>query len=154
MAMDAAGADTTEASVKLAQWRAKQKDFINQTGLDEDNFRSQVYGFGRNQATKATWINKNYKKLVNDLRGIHTTTGVTITDTSPHVMDQATARGVSNSDIIDALTNTLKTGKIRTDKSQQFIGKHATVVINIDTGKVVTVWPTSSKKANKLKGES
>ena len=67
MAMDAAGADTTEASVKLAQWRAKQKDFINQTGLDEDNFRSQVYGFGRNQASKAYWKNRNeiekYKKI-------------------------------------------------------------------------------------------
>ncbi len=67
MAMDAAGADTPEASVKLAQWRAKQKDFINQTGLDEDNFRSQVYGFGRNQASKAYWKNRNeiekYKKI-------------------------------------------------------------------------------------------
>lgn len=152
MAMDAAGIDTTEASVKLAEWRARQKNFLFQTGLGEDNFRSQVYGFERSQATKATWINKNYKKLASDLQGMRTITGITITDTSPHVMGQATVRGISNSDVLDALTNTLQTGKIRTDRSQQFVGERATVVINVDTGKVVTTWPTSSKKANKLKG--
>lgn len=152
MAMDAAGIDTTEASAKLAEWRARQKNFLSQTGLSEDNFRSQVYGFGRSQATKADWINKNYKKLAADLQGMRTITGITITDTSPHVMGQAIARGISNSDVLDALTNTLQTGKIRTDRSQQFVGERATVVINVDTGKVVTAWPTSSKKANKLKG--
>lgn len=65
LAMDAAGLDTSEASAKLAAWRAKQKDFLTQTGLGEDKFRSQVYGFGRSQAAKArnsaerkyqTWI--------------------------------------------------------------------------------------------------
>lgn len=53
MAMDAAGLDTSEASAKLAAWRAKQKDFLEQTGLYEDNFRSQVHGFGRKQAARA-----------------------------------------------------------------------------------------------------
>ena len=52
--MDAAGQDTTQASVKLAQWRAAEKDFCKQTGLDRDSFRSQVEGFGRSQAAKAT----------------------------------------------------------------------------------------------------
>jgi len=53
LAMDAAGLDTSEASAKLAAWRAKQKDFLTQTGLGEDKFRSQVYGFGRSQAARA-----------------------------------------------------------------------------------------------------
>ena len=53
LAMDAAVLDTSEASAKLAAWRAKQKDFLTQTGLGEDKFRSQVYGFGRSQAARA-----------------------------------------------------------------------------------------------------
>lgn len=53
--MDAAGQDTTQASVKLAQWRVAEKDFCRQTGLDRDGFRSQVEGFGRSEASRATW---------------------------------------------------------------------------------------------------
>lgn len=56
--MDAAGQSTAQASAKLAQWRAAEKDFCRQTGLDPDNFRSQVYGFGRSQASKAVWSAK------------------------------------------------------------------------------------------------
>lgn len=51
--LDAAGMDTTQASVKLAQWRAAERDFCRQTGLDRDGFRSQTEGFGRSQAAKA-----------------------------------------------------------------------------------------------------
>lgn len=46
--------DTTQASMKLAQWRATEKDFCKQTGLDRDGFRSQVEGFGRSEASRAT----------------------------------------------------------------------------------------------------
>lgn len=53
--MDAAGQDTTQASMKLAQWRAAEKDFCKQTGIDRDGFRSQVEGFGRSEASRATW---------------------------------------------------------------------------------------------------
>ena len=63
--MDAAGQDTTQASMKLAQWRATEKDFCKQTGLDRDGFRSQVEGFGRSEASRATWEVK--KKLLSDV---------------------------------------------------------------------------------------
>ena len=39
--------------MRLASWRAKQRDFLTQTGRAEDSFRSQVYGFGRSQAAAA-----------------------------------------------------------------------------------------------------
>ena len=58
--MDAAGQDTTQASMKLAQWRATERDFCKQTGLDRDGFRSQVEGFGRRQASRATWEAKKH----------------------------------------------------------------------------------------------
>lgn len=53
LALRAGGLDTGEASARLAAWRQRQKDFLGQTGLHEDNFRSQVVGFGRSEAVKA-----------------------------------------------------------------------------------------------------
>lgn len=62
IALDAAELDTSEASARLASWRAAQKDFLEQTGRREDNFRGQVEGFGRSQAakarTEAEWLKK------------------------------------------------------------------------------------------------
>lgn len=61
--MNAAGQDTTQASMKLAQWRATEKDFCKQTGLDRDGFRSQVEGFGRSEASRATAQAKKLAKV-------------------------------------------------------------------------------------------
>lgn len=57
-AMDAAGLDTTEASARLAKWRRTEKDFVRQTGLQRDSFRSQAAGFGRSEAATAAWAAK------------------------------------------------------------------------------------------------
>ena len=53
MSLSAAGLDTSEVSTRLAFWRVKQSDFLEQTGRKSDNFRSQVEGFGRKQAAAA-----------------------------------------------------------------------------------------------------
>ena len=66
--MDAAGQDTTQASMKLAQWRATEKDFCKQTGLDRDGFRSQVEGFGRSEASKAYWQNRKEVEKYSKIR--------------------------------------------------------------------------------------
>lgn len=63
LAEEAAGVDTTRTSVKLAEWRARQKDFLDKTGLDEDNIRHRVSGFGHRQASKAVAQAKRAKKL-------------------------------------------------------------------------------------------
>lgn len=154
LAESAVGLDTTKASTKLAQWRARQRDFLDKTGLFEDNIRHRVPGFGHSQASKAAWINRSFEKFAGELKNVKTSTGVSISAVSTHVYEQAVKREVESSGVYSALTAPLKTGNIRKDRSQQFIGEHATVVINVDTGKVVTVWPTSSKKAEKLKGGS
>lgn len=153
-AMDAAGLDTTQASVKLKQWREKEADFLKQTGRRRDSSRSQIGTFGRSEAGKATWTAKSYTKFSQTISGIVTNSGVTITEASPHFFSRCNERSVSHSDILDALTNPLKAGKIRADMSQQFIGEKATVVINTETGKAVTLWPTSASRAQKLKGSS
>lgn len=51
--LDAAGQDTTQAAVKLNDWRRSLDDFLGQTGLDRQSSREMVNGFGRSQASKA-----------------------------------------------------------------------------------------------------
>lgn len=49
-AMQAAGLDTYESSAKIAQWQARQLDFLMQTGLKRQSGREQIAGFGKKQA--------------------------------------------------------------------------------------------------------
>lgn len=85
--------------------------------------------------------------------GTTTSDGIAVSVTS-HVVERATERGVSSEDIVRALTSPLKMGTIKTDeygrRSRQYIGEHATVAVNPDTGATVSVWPTHSKIARKL----
>ncbi|MEO6963931.1 MAG: RHS repeat-associated core domain-containing protein, partial [Puia sp.] len=80
--------------------------------------------------------------------------GVEVKGIIPHAVNRAIERGVKPTAIKDALKNTLKTGKVVTDelgrKSQRFIGKSAEVVVNPETAKIISVNPTSTKKAAKL----
>ena len=59
-AMEAAGEDTTQASVKLKQWREREADFLRQTDRRRDSSRSQIGTFGRSEAGKATWQAQEY----------------------------------------------------------------------------------------------
>lgn len=61
-AVDAAGLDTTQAAVKLKQWREKEADFLRQTGRRRDSSRSQIGTFGRSEAGKATWQAKTAER--------------------------------------------------------------------------------------------
>ena len=60
VAMEAAGEDTTQASVKLKQWREREADFLRQTDRRRDSSRSQIGTFGRSEAGKATWQAQEY----------------------------------------------------------------------------------------------
>ena len=144
-----------QQSAKLKQQQARMREFIHATNQLEDKTRTQVHAavgghFGRSTAQKAVWAGKKvtaYAQLI----GTHTFTGETVTAVADHLGARALARGISELDIKDALTNPLKLGKIRADASRQLTGEHATVVINAETGKLITVWATSSKTAEKLK---
>ena len=56
--------------------------------------------------------------------------------------------------ILDAVKNPLKINDIVTDSlgrnSQRFIGRAAEVVVNPDTGRIISLNPTSSNKAARL----
>jgi len=62
--------------------------------------------------------------------------------------------GVRPSAILDAVNNPLKINSVIIDQlgrpSQRFIGQFAEVVINPQTGKIISVNPTSSSKAARL----
>jgi hypothetical protein len=75
-----------------------------------------------------------------------------------HAVEQATARGVKASQIIDAARNPLKVTETKIDAlgrpSQKLIGEKATIAVNPEIGKITTVHPTSSKLAEKLLREN
>ncbi len=61
-AMSAAGQPADDAAAKLSTWRAKEKDFCQQTGLKRQGDRSQITGFGRKEAAKASAITRAVEK--------------------------------------------------------------------------------------------
>jgi hypothetical protein len=80
--------------------------------------------------------------------------GIEIRGFTQHGIHRAIERGVKPDQIMDALKNPLKVGTKIQDQagrySQRFIGKSCEVVTNPQTGKIISVNPTSSKKAIKL----
>jgi len=85
---------------------------------------------------------------------IQAANGIKITGFAKHGLDRVIERGVKPNAILDAIKNPLKTGNVVTDQlgrqSQRFIGQFGEVVVNPQTGKIISVNPTSSSKAAKL----
>lgn len=84
---------------------------------------------------------------------ITTCDGIRVSSISIHAAEQAQERKVSRKAILDATERSLYIGPVKTDtagrKSKQYLGKSATVCINPDTGAIVTIWRTGSKRAQK-----
>lgn len=133
------------------------KEFLQKTGLQNDSTRVQTRGFGRSQAQKAVAADKKIRSFSNDLNGVKTPAGVTVSGATMHFGERAVARGLSGKDIRDALTSPLRIGKIKVDskgrKSLELTGEKARVQINPDDGSLITVWKTSEKLKHRLKGE-
>ena len=88
------------------------------------------------------WENK--KISFHGVVGQTTATGIKITDISSHVIDQSIARKFTAEGVLDALKNPIKIGKIKIDsqgrQSIQFVGEKAAVVVNPESGNIVTGW--------------
>lgn len=92
-------------------------------------------------------------------KGIIAKNGLKIIGFKGHGVDRAIGNGtdragVSPKGILDALKNPLKIGDIKIDRlgrqSQRFTGRTGEVVVNPQIGKIVSVNPTSTKKAARL----
>lgn len=90
-ALDAAGLDTTEAAVRLKQWREKEADFLRQTGRLRDSSRSQIGTFGRSEAAKATWQAR--KNTLTDAAGnVIMKATKTVATSTPNSITQITSK--------------------------------------------------------------
>jgi hypothetical protein len=144
-----------EASQKRKALMNQYEQFVKQTGLPSDLVRSATPGYSRSLSGKSVWANRQAKTF-DDLIGVKTPVGAKVAEVGIHSRARAMARGVSPQSAADALTNPLKTGKINNNpnssnyRTQKFTGKEATVSINIDSGRVTTMWKTGSKTAAKL----
>jgi hypothetical protein len=73
---------------------------------------------------------------------------------SQHATQRINERTVSQSDINDALKNPLKVTEVNYDAqgrpSVKYIGNNTTVIVNPDTGKVITVYPTSTQRVRSI----
>ncbi|HAB39972.1 MAG TPA: hypothetical protein DCE52_18565 [Rhodobacteraceae bacterium] len=114
---------------------------------------------GLSLATKAVSI-KRAVDASKAAKGITAKNGVKVDGFTGHGVDRAIGNGsdragVSPKGILDALKNPLKIGDVKTDKlgrqSQRFTGEIGEVVVNPQTSKVISVNPTSTKKAARLK---
>ena len=69
-----------------------------------------------------------------------------ISEIGEHIISQTYARGLKVSNIEDTLQRPVKYGKIRKDNSQQIYGESCVVVVNIQTGKLITTYPKKTKR--------
>jgi hypothetical protein len=95
-----------------------------------------------------TTIAVSYANGINPVTGRALNTN-SIDNMSYHAKQRAVERNISQSDINDALKNPLKITSVKYDTqgfpSVQYIGNNATVVVNPETGHIITLWPTSSQ---------
>lgn len=134
---------------KIDQLTNKYKELSDISGLPTKIDRLRVDGYRTISGNTRSYFE-------NKLIGINAD-GYTINGISEHLLERKTSRNVKASDVENAFTNPLKIDKIKVDekgrRSVNYIGEFATVSINPDTGIIVTVWKTSSKRVNKLKGD-
>ena len=147
IAAKAAGDDVLrrQCQQRINDYRKHYERISKGAGLEVRTDKMAVSGF---RAVKTVG-----ELVASRVSGTTTSDGIAVSVTS-HVVERATERGVSSEDIVRALTSPLKMGTIKTDeygrRSRQYIGEHATVAVNPDTGATVSVWPTHSKIARKL----
>ena len=144
-----------KASLRLRERQNKLTTFTQATGRIRRSDREQTHEFGRGISSKATASQQRFEQAAQKINGTKTTDGLQV-NISVHSVLQAESRGVKAAGIQDALTKPMDVSKIKEDgegrKSKRYIGEQATVAVNPETGMVTTVWPTSSKLRNKLRG--
>lgn len=139
----------TEFSKRSLIYKTHQNelyDFIQQTSLRKDITRLYVGKQDKNISTQVANVTKIANKYNNsDIVGSKVN-GIKITEISEHIISRTYARNVSFEDVQDTLKKPIKYGKIRANKTQQINGKNCTIIVNTETGKLVTVYPKKTKK--------
>ncbi|MGM9581734.1 MAG: hypothetical protein ACI3U2_10950, partial [Anaerovibrio sp.] len=101
------------------------------------------------------YISRKTETEFGNVIGIITAQNLEITGISAHLIDRAIEREVTSDKAMDALVHPLHIRPIKekeNGRSQEYIGKEARVVVNPDSGNIITVWKTSRKLREKYKG--
>ena len=150
IAAKASGDDVArrEAQSKINALQERYEKMSNAARLDLQRDRMRVAGFRAVKTETQLAISKLNRTITSD--------GISIKATA-HVVERMKERGISVDSIVDALTKPLSSGTIKADdkgrRSKQYIGEKATAAVNPDDGSIASAWPTSTKRAKKLKEE-
>ena len=83
--------------------------------------------------------------------------GITIQDVAKHFLERMKDRKIQWEDVLNAVNNPLKIGAVKDDlngnMSVTVVGEKVTIIINPQTGKLVTTYRTHSGTVRKLRGE-
>ena len=126
--------------------KSELADLIKQTNLKEDSNRLYTGKTNKDISAQISNITKLANKYNNSNIVGMKVNNITVTEIGEHLISQTYARKLKVENIADTLNNPVKYGKIRTDKSMQIKGESCTVVINTETGKLVTVYAKKTKR--------
>lgn len=139
-ALEAAGLDHERETAKVREWQARMREFVKETGLIRQGEREI------NQTNGETILKNNLKFLRDQLVNIQTSDGLTIKDVSLHMTARVYQRSVESEWIKDALQNPTNELMIEIDSlgrtSQKYVGKNAIVLVNPESGVLITSWKT------------
>lgn len=121
-------------------------NFIKQTEGNNDYLRLNTGKINRSIMSEKNKVINISDKYNNSIVGLKVN-NIEITSVSEHIISRTYARDIDYNDILDTLNNPIQYGKIRKDNSQQIKGKNCVVVINVETGKLITTF------AKKIKNE-
>ena len=135
MALESAGMDNAEERLKIGAHQKALREHIEANPyLSRDGKREQVY--------------EHDGKRVYPLSSLENVTA--------HGRERMSERGVSDIQAANAVAKPLHADNPVTDSqgrtSQRMIGKHATVVVNPETGAIITAYKTSSNRRKKYEG--
>lgn len=130
MACRAAGADDTEARLGLGRAQRRQREFLAaHPELQRRPGREQVYGSDGSTAKVAPLSRRPVTK---------------------HAEERMTERGVTREQVENAISEPLHKKPIKVDdqgrRSQTIVGRDATVVVNPETGKIITTYRTGKRE--------
>lgn len=143
--------DIVDESILGLSLEEREKLQNNAINIDNKKWKEEQKELSRkNKKLRAKKLDNKDKRVIINVK---TSNGIKVKSLSQHTLDRCLERGVSKDMIKDALKTPLHIGDVKTDSlgrnSQRFIGKEATVNINPDDGRVVTVWKTGQKTRSK-----
>ena len=115
------------------------QSLVNQTNLAQNNVRTIVANYSKSVSSNVSAVTKIANQYNNSNIVGTVVNGTKITKIGEHIISRTYARNVTVENVVDCLQNPIKYGIKRTDNSQQIIGKECVVVMNMETGKLITV---------------